>query len=178
MRRPNLSTRLFGHPIILVSVLLIGGWLIYEWWRGNADILVAIGAGLAITTCANAHQRRDDYLNWKRAWDAMGGDAPPPRVRRPRPIVGLILWLLIGVALFSLVKPNDQTTQLALIGYGLVGVVLIARTFQLYWRQRSVAEPRRAAKAQPVSIALPIPKQSPDTRQLFQALPDYCGRLG
>jgi hypothetical protein len=61
-------------------------------------------------------------------------------------------------------------------GFALASVVLIGAA--LYrTRQRRPPRPLRHAASVPVAISLPVPRQSPDTRQLYEGLPDYCTTL-
>lgn len=176
MNRPGILTRLIGHPIGTLAMMGGGGLAIYQWWIGQAGDLVPVIAVLAISTAANAHSRVSEYKNWKRAWDAMGGQGSPPA--RPgiwRTLGGLIVLgvLAYGLAVADYRDPAIRVTG-ALFVVGSLGLFGLALT---RWRRKRSAASGRRQPDTVVAISLPVPRASPGGKQLYQNLPDYCSRL-
>ena len=177
MRRPNAVTYLVGNTASTLAILAGGGFLIYRWWIGAVatDWAPAIGLFLIILA-ANANQRLTTYRNWKRAWDAMEGSAPPPAAQgRLRTVMGLVLLAGVGVLLLRL-DLRQPAHQFAAASYLLSWVVLLGAGLWRRWGRRS---PRESASRfdQPVTVSLPVARGSPDLKQIYAKLPAYCSRL-
>lgn len=177
MRRPNAATYLLGNSAGALAIIAVGGFLIYRWWIGAVatDWAPVIGLFLIILA-ANANQRLTSYRNWKRAWDAMEGSAPPPAAQgRLRTAMGMVLLAGVGVLLLRL-DLRQSAHQFAAASYVLSWVVLLGATLWRRWRQRS---PRESASRfdQPVTVSLPVARGSPGLPQIYANLPAYCRSL-
>jgi hypothetical protein len=179
MKKPNLATFFFGNPVIGILILIVGGFLIYGWWIDQVPVLIAVAALSAILNSAAAHDRLTKYQQWKRAWDHLGGESRPDRGKPLRQLIGLLIW--VGMALAATTLDRQQPVNLIAIALFVAGsFAMFAVAIRRSWRRTGSAgrsRNRRAPKDVPVEIALPVPRSSPDTRQLYKGLPDYCARL-
>jgi hypothetical protein len=177
MKRPSLATFLFGNLASCFAILIIGGFLIYEWWIGQVHVLVAVGALSAILNAAAANDRLNKYNHWKRAWDGMSGEPRRNRGRVLRGFAGIVGWAIFA-ALATQLDRRDPANQVAigLFALGSAGLILIG--LRRVWKRAIPGQRRpRRIKDVPVTISLPVPRDSPDRRQIYQGLPDYCARL-
>jgi uncharacterized membrane protein YbhN (UPF0104 family) len=177
MKRPSVLTYVLGNTFCLLAILAGGGFFIYQWWHGLGSDIVPIVAGLLMIMAVNAGQRLSEYGNWKRAWDAMADNAPPPRRRgRWRPVVGTLILALYALALVGLDYSRPKNV-LAAVCFGVTILILIGATIYRAAKRKSGDRARPTADV-PVTISLPVPRTSPDIQQMYQGLPDYCAKLG
>jgi hypothetical protein len=173
MKKPSVASYLLGNHLSAVVIFLVGGTLIFEWWRGQYhNNAVPVIAFLAIVAAANAHQKVSKYSNWKRAWDAMGAPSTATRSISIRPLLGVAFWLVVAGCLAGLNYHRPESTPIA-IG---VGVLFLVTIIWAGFRHRHPAGVRRR-KDIPVSIAVEVPRAAPKIRDFVRKLPAYCRQV-
>jgi hypothetical protein len=175
VRQPNLPTRLFGNPASAIALLVAAGFCIYEWWSGQGSGGLALIAFLAAGYAMAASERLEKYKQWKREWEAMEGNRPAPTAARPltalRAVLALAVWCFF--AFLALSQANQPDAQL---GVGLfwlaTAVIVVAGIASLFRKRRNTRT--RVVTDIPVTLCVPIPRNSPSAAQAFAALPQYC----
>jgi hypothetical protein len=122
------------------------------------------------------------YVDWKREWDAMGGEprAPARKLTMQSPLVRILIGVPAwGVGFYWVMTLHDD-------GPGM----LIAKS--CFWLgtafgvglliYQTLPRRKKAAKAAPVkypdvAVCLPVPRSSPSVRDVLAQLPDYCRAL-
>ena len=178
MKRPGPHIYLFGNPVstflLAIAAIILG----YEWWIGAASPVAAIVAVIAAAFASKANERLEAYNAWKREWQAMSGEAPTAGrllipYRALRIVLGLAVWSLF--AYVALDPGPRQDVQIAAALFWLATALLIAGgIYRLIKRSRSRP---KSARDVPVTICLPVPRQSPAVAHTFMVLPGYCRAL-
>ncbi len=178
MKRPSPATYIFGNPVSLAVIGLGACGIGYEWWIGEAPgLLAVIAAGFAIVAM-NAYERLQRYGDWKREWEAMGGNAPGWRFAsfarawpRLRIVLGLSAWGLWAYFVFA---RGDQPDMDLPVFWPTTGVMILAGAHR-FWQYRR----NRRLVVQDVAVGecLPVPRQSPSLAQAIAVLPTYCHGL-
>lgn len=171
MTPPPLKTRLLGHPLVALTVTLMGMFLLYGCWQAGASGLLPGIAVLAIMAAATrAADQVNAYRSWKRAWDNMADRAPSRWAGWWKKPLGALL--AGGMLCYMLSQAGRSEYQMALGWMALFGVV--AAIVWLVQRLRRGAARRRIGKVEPVRVVATRRWASPDLARAYRALPDYC----
>ncbi|TAL32256.1 MAG: hypothetical protein EPN98_13985 [Phenylobacterium sp.] len=177
MSRPSLLTYLVGNIASLVAVFCLMLWSIYAAFTGQVGWWIALAAIVVTSMSVNAGNRLTEYRNWKRDWDAMSGASPRQQLRIPawRQMLGATI---LGVGAWGALKYGAQPgMEIPALLFWIGLALLLGRwVFMAAWRKRANAK-AVAARDAPVTVVLPIPRQSPDAVAAIAALPWYCERL-
>jgi len=204
MNRPGALTRLMGYPPMSIVLLLVSGFLLFDWWFvGHAQWLLAlIAAGVTLRTLGSIGSMLR-YKAWLRQWQAMGefdDDAPPQVKRRGWKLPALAVLMLLTVPLanvpqvhrivagyFEGLQYRDQALavwQSVCLFAGLylflyVVFVLVRGTWRGMSRTARGIKTRRQEKAEaaPVALLLGRASSSPSRAAAEKNLQDYCLKL-
>jgi hypothetical protein len=178
MRPPSAQTRLLASAPVFFGTWGIAAWSLYQVSQQDGAWPLLLLSGGAVAAVMKADAQVKSYKDWKRDWDHMGGGAALlPRKVKLGQVLGLILALpLLSILLFAGQHGGAQAVLGVLLLFG-APVVAIAALVGL-WRRVRRGRVKRAARVQPVSIAvrrplLPVPSLS----AAYQALPPYCQQL-
>jgi len=179
MKRPGPHIYLFGNPVSTFVLAVAAIYLGYEWWIGAASPVAAIAAVIAAAFASKANERLEAYNTWKREWQVMSGEAPTAGrllipYRALRIVLGLTVWSLF--AYVALDPGPRQDVQIAAALFWLATALLIAGGIYRLVKRRSRSRPKPARDV-PVTICLPVPRQSAALSQALAALPEYCRSL-
>ncbi|RJG55393.1 hypothetical protein D0Z70_08260 [Sphingobium terrigena] len=171
MKQPSLKTRIIGSPPVVlptVGFFLWSGYMLLT--QGDEMWPMAITATLLVTWVMRAHEQRDAYLTWKRAWNAMAGQTPQQR-KIAKPITGIVGIIMVSLYLVATLDRTDTQTALGLSVVGIIGACAIFAGRSLWRRLRR----RRAAKAAFVTVCIRSPLLPvPTLQQAYAALPAHC----
>ena len=174
MNPPPLKARVLGHPIVFLPIFTATLGAVYAVIldRNALPILLLIAWLMNISLKAN--QQVAAYKSWKRAWDSMPPSAPPPRQRRPRPGLALVLVALIaGYLALTLDQPGHALGLGWMIAVGIVVSIALAVRALARRRKRSKA---KAAATVSICVSKPF-LPVPSLHDAYGALPPYCQRL-
>lgn len=168
MNKPPFQTMLLGHGLVVLpaaagTVAMMGVWLQHSdaWWLA-LTMLVLMGRIM------KAHEARRDYLQWKRAWDAMDPHGPPSR-RWP------MMLGVIAVAIITLIGAGHDQIGLGLTVGGLIGAALLVVTVPPLLKGIFGMRRRRARRTSPVRLVVPRwMRQAPTVASSYAALPPHC----
>lgn len=175
MRPPEWRDATLGHPAVGLPLAGLGCFILYQWALDMALWPVGIGAVIVLRAVALASAKRAKFLAWKRAWDSYDDTVPASRNRVGGNIVLAVLLLVMGLYMASHADQPGYRTGLALMLIIVVGgsiALLARRVFQRLAQHRS-------SRTNTVTICIRRPVVAvPSLAQAFNALPDYCQRLG
>jgi hypothetical protein len=176
MRRPGLVTYALGNPVSVVGLSGAACFCIYEWWTGQGAGLLALVVALVAISSVNASERLSTYGQWKREWQAMGGETPrsfvSPRAFRVLHItVVAVIW--VGAALVVLTEQREPGMQIPAAMFWLATVIAAIAGIRKMLRRGKRSAPQRA-KDVPVTLCVRIPAHSTTLNAAFANLPDYC----
>jgi uncharacterized membrane protein YeaQ/YmgE (transglycosylase-associated protein family) len=171
MREPTLRTRVLGHPVVVLPAFGFFLFSGYTALREPGTWPMAIAATAILAPIMQAHEQRDVYGSWKRAWDGMAGHSPSPRRRIIGPLTGIVA--LVVVALYMVATLDRMETQgaLALMVVAAIGstILIVARKI---WRRRKQV---RAIRMPIVGLCIRGPLLPvPTLQQAYRALPAHC----
>jgi len=177
MNRPGFLTWLIGNPLSLAALWLFTAFLAYAWYAWQAPVLFPIVVGVIALAAINASEHLGEYRQWKREWDSMGGDGPSltralVRSRGVRVVIGGAVWC--AMAYGALVAGKQPETQAAagLFWLGTLGLIVVS-IYRLIRRRRARPKPQEIRDV-PVTLCLAVPQRSPEPREAYAALPEYC----
>lgn len=174
MKRPAILTRVFGHPVVMLTAYGLLAWMAYQWWTGATTAAAATVALCLAMACTRANDRAEKYHQWQREWNAMSGQPPRGRIS-PRALRQLGAVLAFGfLGMLSLTYLNDPAVGWAAWLFWIAMAVGLVR---LLWRRTRVRRAERASKNSYVATCLHMPAQSPSYTAAYAALPDYCRQV-
>ena len=178
MREPSAQSKLFASPPIFFGTWGCAAWSVCQLSQHPDAWPLAILFCGCLVPVMKADKQIKAYRDWKRDWDNVGGGtAPPPRKVKAVHVLGLILALpLLSILLFAGQHGGSQ----AVVGVFLIlgaPIVAMAGLVRL-WRMARRGGAKRAARVQPVRIAVRRPlRPVPSLSAAYQALPPYCQEL-
>jgi hypothetical protein len=174
MKRPQISTLLFGHPLVATPLLLAdGAFGAFYAMNDGLDVVViaSLAIGLWLADCCRQAARY-------RAWDALDPDHPPRKTlgqiarRAIEVVVGLPLLCGAGWLLLNFRDPQSAAHSVAPLAILVVISVVLAKW--MWGRRRHLP---KAPKLALVTQAIARPLSAPSVAQAYAVLPDYCRAL-
>ncbi len=182
MKKPGPFVYLFGNPIALLAAFGATAFFGYRWWSEDASLLPAIVAFLVFCQTMRAMDQLQKYTEWKREWDAMGGEprTPARKLTMQSPLVRILIGVPAwGVGFYWVMTlPNDGPGMLIAKSCFWLGTALGVGSliYQALPRRKKAAR-AAPAKYPDVAVCLPVPRSSPSIRDVLAQLPDYCRAL-
>jgi hypothetical protein len=177
MKRPGPLVWLFGNPLTVIALVIAAMYFIYQWWSNQGSPVAALIAFLVAGYSAGASDQILKYQQWKREWDAMEGRASGPGIARFYPalriVFGLSVWCVF--AFFALQPSNDPAMHVASGLFWIATLIMIGGGIVRQFRRRKPA--KQTVRDVPVTLCVPVSRNSPTVAQAFAALPDYCHPL-
>jgi hypothetical protein len=179
MTRPGLFTYLFGNPFSYFGSLGLLAYFLYQAAMVNGEYGAVIWTSILAARCWHCASKVQAYGRWKREWAMATGNGRKPLLAAMSPaarsVVALGLWF--GMAAFTIATVGPEYRTLAndwfWVGNGGIGLVVIGKLVGRWITQRQ----RPSSKPFDVRVCLPKPMFSPDFRQSYSQLPDYCRNI-
>ncbi|EQB16945.1 hypothetical protein [Sphingobium lactosutens] len=172
MKTPSLKTRMLGHPLVVWPSIGFFLWTGYMLLTGPDTWPLAAIALFFGAPVMRAYERREEWLAWRKAWNAMSGQQPPRRRRFVKPLTGLMVVAAAALYLVATLDRTDSQTVLAISLLWMVGVVAFFAGRGLWRRLRRT---RRATAGELVKVCVRKPLlRVPSLQQAYAALPDHC----
>jgi hypothetical protein len=174
MKRPPFRDYVTGNPITALGLLGFTGLFGYHSWLGNAPPWIVVVLLLMLAASSAASARISKFKAWEREWNATSGVAPRAsqfaRMPALRNIFGLGVWVVLGVA--SVSAGSDPAMALPVAGYWLATAAMIV--WGLFTAVRRKSPPASQFRDVAVSVCIAKPARSPEVREAYAALPEYC----
>lgn len=171
MREPPLRVRILGHPIVMVPVMGMGLFTLYQWTQHPDAGPLAIAAIAVMALVGKASERRKEFVRWRRAWNAMAEAEPVSR----GPLLGKLAIAIIVPAGF-LAHESGALNGLVgpLASLGVLGLAILAGAMivRLWRRYRHRAHP--ASRSDTVSVCARPVMAVPSMTDAYSALPAHC----
>lgn len=170
MRVPPLRIRILGHPIVMIPVMGMGLFTVYQWTQHPELWVLGIAAIAAMALVGKASERRMEFVRWRQAWDSMADTEPAAR----GPMLAKLAIALIVPAGF-MAHASGALDGLAgpLASLGLLGLAVLAGTMIVRrWRSRRPA--RAASRSDVVSVCARPVIAVPSMTDAYSALPAHC----
>jgi len=180
MTRPGLFAYLCGNPVASLGSLGSVGWTIYLAYLGRLSYVPVVVAAVVAAHCWRCASQVQAYQRWRREWDTMNGTGKPGRVLATawvRYLAAGALWLVVPHMIIANIDPPLHA--FAEGWYWFCNVVLAGYLLFKVLRRNGAKAPRAAKAAKPfdVRVCVPKPRHSPDYRDTYDQLPDYCRRI-
>ncbi|HEV7232912.1 MAG TPA: hypothetical protein VGN36_01605, partial [Sphingorhabdus sp.] len=150
MREPPLRVRILGHPIVMIPVMGMGLFILYQWTQAPENGVLAIAALGTMVLVGKASERRMEFVRWRKAWNAMTDHA------EPAPQGPMLAKLAIAVIVPAGFMAHEAGALDVLsgpaTGFGLIAVALFAGTMMVRRWRRSRASARPASQGDVVSV--------------------------
>lgn len=171
MRVPPLRVRILGHPIVMLPVMGMGLFTLYQWTQHPGLGVPAIVAVAAMVLVGKASERRLEFVRWRRAWDSMADTEPAAR----GPMLAKLAIALIVPAGFLAVEGGalDGLAGPA-TGLGLTAAILFAGTMLVRRWRGNGQRARPASKGEVVSVCARPVMAVPSMMDAYSALPAHC----
>lgn len=192
MNRPPFSDYIAGNAVTLTAVSGVTAVALLHCISPQAHhettswVFPVIGA-LMCKASLKARRRVAAFRSRDGAWNAMSGDAPPPKTERRGGRVRALLFFIVWSALLCwLARHAAQKDSQAYGGVSFCFLLLslwaAGGALQRAARWVSRPRPRKAAKPAPegefiVSVCPARPWRSPSLSQIRAALPQYAREL-
>ena len=176
MKSPGAQTWLFGNVVVMGGLCLFFFFVGFRWLVSGEDYSVAtIISGITASASYKAHEKLRRYQLWKREWNGMGGKAAwrGPSLGTVRKLAAVAAWFVGAWGSVAYATESGFAIPVALFWLGTL-VMIVAGIVRLF--RRGARPPRSRDVA--VTVCLAKPAQSPDVRQAYAAIPDYCRRVG
>lgn len=174
-REPSLQTKLLASPPVFFGSWALALWMGYQWTQQNEAWPLLIPVGLLMAAVMKADEQVRAYKVWKREWDAMAGIAPR-RTNWPH-LVGMVLGLvLLAIMVDAYQHGGSQAAIGVLLLFG--PPIFAIACLQPLWRWVRRGRAKRAARAQPVTVAIERPLlRVLSLNAAYASLPPYCQQL-
>lgn len=171
MREPPFRVRVLGHPVVMIPVMGVGAFILYQWTQHAEIALLGFAAIAAMALVAKASESRMAFVRWRRAWDSMADVEPASQgPMRAKLAIGFIVpagfLALSSGALDGLTGP---AVTLAVLGAALVAGTMLVRR----WRSSS-RRARPASRSDVVSVCARSVIAVPSMTDAYSALPAHC----
>jgi hypothetical protein len=198
MNKPKLSAYIFGTPFTGSAFLVASLAMIYFWYVRQNDeepleflwVLPLLGGAFLVKIISSIAQVRA-YKKWKEDYEAVA--LGPDEARRRKNWRTFFAVVFTGALIYfgrPYVEPQFWVLSAGL--YGLMVLVWFAK--MLFFSGSKESKPAQQRQPQPqakaaatpaapeetrhvVSVALSVPRNSPDASKAAGALPDYCQAL-
>lgn len=177
MREPPLRVQLLGHPIVMVPVMGMGAFILYQWSQNSNLALLGIMAIAAMGFVAKASERRMEFVRWRRAWNSMADDREPSSSRGPA--LGKLAIAIIVPAGFIL-HESGALGGLGEAAPGLMTLAVIGFLGTMIFRAlkgRSRRRARPASRSDVVSICARSSMRVPSLTEAYRNLPAHCWKV-
>lgn len=171
MREPPFRVRVLGHPVVMVPVMGMGVFILYQWTQHPDIVLLGFAAIAAMALVAKASERRMEFVRWRRAWDSMADSEPASQ----RPMLAKLAIGVIVPAGFlahesgALKGLTGPATTLTVLAAALVAGTMLVRR----WRSSS-RRARPASASDVVSVCARSVIAVPSITDAYSALPAHC----
>lgn len=73
MKRPKVTTLIFGNPIVATALIAATGFMLYHWWTqtDTSSSVQPLLAGFVVWMVVTSSNRVAEYKSWERNWNAM-----------------------------------------------------------------------------------------------------------
>ena len=172
MREPALRIRILGHPIVMVPVMGMGLFILYQWTQNPDLAFLAIVAFAAMALVGKASERQMEFVRWRKAWNAMADDAEPAR---QGPMLAKLAIATIVPAGF-IAHEAGALDGLAgpATGIGLIAAILFAATMLLRRWRESRHRKAPASRSDVVSVCAKSVMAVPSMTDAYSRLPVHC----
>lgn len=173
MKPPRAINWVIGNAFVLVILGLLFFAATYQWLALGGSPIVTVVLAIVGGWSASAHDRVLRYRQWKEEWDSMNGQAARrgPSLGAVRKMAAVAGWGVGAWGSITYAGDPGYAIPVALFWLGTLVMIFvgIVRLFR-----RGVRPSRDVI----VTVCLGKPAQSPDLKQVYAAIPDYCRQLG
>ncbi len=171
MREPPLRVRVLGHPVVMVPVMGMGAFILYQWTQHPEIAWLGIAAIAAMALAAKASEQRMEFVRWQRAWDSMADSEPASQgPMRAKLAIGIIVpAAFMAHASGALNGLTGPVITLAMLAAGLMGGTLLVRR-----RFSSSRRAHPASRSDVVSVCARSVIAVPSMTDAYSALPAHC----
>lgn len=172
MKPPRAINWVIGNAVVVVIVGLIAMFAAYQWLALGGSPLPFVAMAFVGGITANAYDRVRRYQVWKQEWDSMSGKTPwrGPSLSAVRKVAAVAGWGVGAWGAITYASEPGYAIPVALFWLGTL-VMIVAGIVRLF---RRGARPSRDAV---VTVCLGKPARSPDLKQAYASIPDYCRRF-
>lgn len=171
MREPPLRVRVLGHPVVMIPVMGMGAFILYQWTQHPEIALLGFAAIAAMALVAKASERRMEFVRWRRAWDSMADGAPASQGP-------MLAKLAIGIIVPSGLLAYESDTLNGLAGpaitLAVLAAALVAGTMLVRRWRLSSRRARPASRSDVVSVCARSVIAVPSMTDAYSALPAHC----
>jgi hypothetical protein len=171
MREPPLRVRVLGHPVVMIPVMGMGAFILYQWTQHPEIALLGFAAIAAMALVAKASERRMEFVRWRRAWGSMADGKPASQgPMLAKLAIGVIVPTgFIAHASGALDGLTGPATTLAILAVVLAAGTMLVRRWHFASRRA-----RPASRSDVVSVCAHSVIAVPSMTDAYSALPAHC----
>ena len=174
MRVPPLRVRILGHPIVMVPVMGMGLFILWQWTQHPELGVLGIVAVVAMALVGKASERRMEFVRWRQAWDSMADVEPAPR----GPLLAkLAIAFIVPAGVFAVESGALDGVAGPLAGLGLLGLAILAATMIVRWWRNCPRHARAASRSDAASVCARPVIAVPTMTDAYSALPAHCWQV-
>lgn len=171
MREPPFRVRVLGHPVVMIPVMGMGAFILYQWTQHPEIALLGIAAIAAMALVGKASESRMAFVRWRRAWDSMA-DVEPASQGPLRAKLAIGIVVPVGFLAFS--SGGLDGLAGAAVTLGVLAAALVAGTMLVRRWLPSGHRARPASRSDVVSVCARSVIAVPSMTDAYTALPAHC----